>query len=79
MADNTHIFVKYRPKGSPDTHEPVEIAVGQSLPLPSVGDTVDCKNVGGAVGQTNKYKVLSRYLTYWENHCSVFLTVTDDS
>jgi hypothetical protein len=41
----------------------VEIASGEYIPLPNVGDTVDCKNVGGAVvGQTNKYKILSRYL-----------------
>ena len=36
----------------------MEIASGESIPLPNVGDIVDCKNVGGAiVGQTNKYKV----------------------
>jgi hypothetical protein len=36
----------------------VEIASGESIPLPNVGDIVGCKNVGGAVvGQTNKYKV----------------------
>jgi hypothetical protein len=66
MAYSTHVFVKYKPQGLSEAGGRVEIAsaVGEYIPLPNVGDIVDCKNVGGAVGgQTNAYRVLSRYLT----------------
>jgi hypothetical protein len=49
MAYSMHLFVKYKPEGSSEVRNPVEIAAGEAIPLPNVGDIVDCKNVGGAV------------------------------
>ncbi len=79
MLYSTHVFVQYKPEG-PEARGPTEIAsaAGEYIPLPNVGDIVDCKHVGGAVvGQTNKYEVVSRYLAFSENRCSVFLAIAD--
>jgi hypothetical protein len=85
MANGIHIYVKYQKKGSPPLElenilnpELIAETTGEYIPLPNVGDVLDCKNVGGRIqGKTAKYRVRARYLTFWENHCTVFLIITD--
>jgi hypothetical protein len=85
MAYNVRVCVKYQGKGSPPLDmrnmsysDEIASATGEYIPLPNVDDIIDCKHVGGAVGgQTSRYRVRMRCLTYAEGHCTVFLIVTD--
>ena len=88
MAYSMQVFVKFQEKdeeplekvGISNPHK-IASADGEYIPLPNVGDVIDCKHVGGHAfppnSPTAKYRVRARYLTYTEGQCTVFLIVTD--